>query len=244
MKKILFAWQKEVDWNANYLENHDQHRSLERFGDTGKYWKESATMLATLLMTLRGTPYIYQGEEIGMLNYPMFTPEKYKDPVNTYIYNLLRHYHISRRLAMKWVQNFNRDGALELLCNGQALLKRVSPASKSTWLPVQSEVSEHQRRSRKGKTPLRFQFLQKNPRLPDGDPILCYGDFRRNGTSGDVMAYFRSYDGHIEFVLLNMSGKKQMLPSSHPGNAGRGLAFELRWRRIHLQKVLAALTKP
>ena len=67
-KKILVKWQQGIDWNANYLENHDQHRSIERFGDVKNYYKESAKMLATMIMTLRGTPYIFEGEEIGMIN--------------------------------------------------------------------------------------------------------------------------------------------------------------------------------
>ena len=59
MKECLFAWQKAIDWNANYFENHDQLRSIERYGEAKKYWKQSGKMLATLLLTLRGTPYIY-----------------------------------------------------------------------------------------------------------------------------------------------------------------------------------------
>jgi oligo-1,6-glucosidase len=134
LKKILFDWQREVDWNANYMENHDQRRSLGRFGDTGKYWRESAMMLATMLVTLRGTPYIYQGEEIGMTDYPMFTPEKYVDPVNTYTYRLLRKYHFSTRLSMKWVQNFNRDNA-RIPMQWSSAPQAGFSTSKTTWLP-------------------------------------------------------------------------------------------------------------
>ena len=67
--QTISTWQKELDWNANYLENHDQLRSVSRFGNTKKYWEKSAKLLATLLLTLRGTPFIYQGEEIGMTNF-------------------------------------------------------------------------------------------------------------------------------------------------------------------------------
>ena len=71
LKEFVERWQTglaEEGWNSNYLGNHDQPRIVSRFGDDGQYREESATMLATFLLTLRGTPYIYQGDEIGMTN--------------------------------------------------------------------------------------------------------------------------------------------------------------------------------
>jgi oligo-1,6-glucosidase len=71
LKKIFDKWDKATQskgWNTIYFGNHDNPRMLSRFGDTGKYRNESAKMLATILLTLRGTPYIYQGDEIGMSN--------------------------------------------------------------------------------------------------------------------------------------------------------------------------------
>lgn len=72
LKKLLFTWQQEMKrgggWNALFWCNHDQPRIVSRYGDDGKYWKESAKMLGLAIHMLRGTPYIYQGEEIGMTN--------------------------------------------------------------------------------------------------------------------------------------------------------------------------------
>ncbi|MDO4567112.1 MAG: alpha-glucosidase, partial [Oscillospiraceae bacterium] len=68
LARILARWQGALEWNANYLENHDQCRSVSRFGDTGRYWEASAKLLCTLLLSLKGTPFIYQGEELGMTN--------------------------------------------------------------------------------------------------------------------------------------------------------------------------------
>ncbi|MBM7562984.1 glycosidase [Fusibacter tunisiensis] len=67
--KVIFKWQTALYWNANYLENHDQPRSVSRFADDHKYWHYASKMLAMLLMTLKGTPFIYQGQEIGMTNF-------------------------------------------------------------------------------------------------------------------------------------------------------------------------------
>jgi oligo-1,6-glucosidase len=213
LKKILFDWQREVDWNANYMENHDQRRSLGRFGDTGKYWRESAMMLATMLVTLRGTPYIYQGEEIGMTDYPMFTPEKYVDPVNTYTYRLLRKYHFSTRLSMKWVQNFNRDNA-RIPMQWSSAPQAGFSTSKTTWLPVNPNYSKINVEAEKADPTSILRYYQKAIALRNSDPILSYGDFGAMATPGDIMAYFRTYDGHMEFVLLNLTKKRVMLPKS------------------------------
>ena len=186
LKKILFDWQREVDWNANYLENHDQHRSLPRFGDTGKYWKESATMLAMMLLTLRGTPFVFEGEEIGMTDYPMFTPEKYVDPVNTFIFNLLRKYHFSKRTAMKWVQNFNRDNARTPVQWSNAPQAGFS-TSKTTWLPVNPNYLRINAEAEKGDSSSVLNFYKKMIALRNQDPILCYGDFGPMATPGNIM---------------------------------------------------------
>ncbi len=71
LKQVMTRWQKDLEgqgWNSNYLTNHDQPRAVSRFGDDGAYRVQSAKMLATFLHLLQGTPYIYQGEEIGMTN--------------------------------------------------------------------------------------------------------------------------------------------------------------------------------
>lgn len=81
-KRIMSKWQTELygkGWNSLYLNNHDQPRMVSRFGNDTKYRKESAKMLATLLHTLQGTPYIYQGEELGMTNVEFDSIDQYQD---------------------------------------------------------------------------------------------------------------------------------------------------------------------
>lgn len=81
-KRIMSKWQTGLagrGWNSLYLNNHDQPRLVSRFGDDGRYRKQSAKMLATMLHTLQGTPYIYQGEELGMTNVRFGSIHEYKD---------------------------------------------------------------------------------------------------------------------------------------------------------------------
>ena len=73
MKQVLTKWQKgleEIAWNSLFWENHDQPRSVSRFGNDGEYREMSAKMLATCLHMMQGTPYVYQGQELGMTNVP------------------------------------------------------------------------------------------------------------------------------------------------------------------------------
>ena len=82
LKAVFNRWDRGLGdggWNSLYLNNHDQPRMVSRFGDDGEYRRESATVLATLLHTLRGTPYIYQGEELGMTNYPFDSLDEVRD---------------------------------------------------------------------------------------------------------------------------------------------------------------------
>ncbi|WP_436375455.1 glycoside hydrolase family 13 protein [Cytobacillus sp. BC1816] len=82
LKANLTKWQNELDevgWNSLYFNNHDQPRSVSRFGNDGEYREKSAKMLATLLHMMKGTPYVYQGEEIGMTNVRFSRVEEYRD---------------------------------------------------------------------------------------------------------------------------------------------------------------------
>ncbi|MBC2579504.1 alpha-glucosidase [Clostridium sp. DJ247] len=82
LKKIMSKWQKgleNIGWNSLYWNNHDQPRVVSRFGNDKKYWKESAKMLGTCIHMMQGTPYVYQGEEIGMTNVAFESLEDYRD---------------------------------------------------------------------------------------------------------------------------------------------------------------------
>lgn len=81
-KQVLNRWQKQLEnvgWNALFIENHDQPRRVSTWGDDKNYWYESATSHATAYFLQQGTPFIYQGQEIGMTNYPFESIESFND---------------------------------------------------------------------------------------------------------------------------------------------------------------------
>lgn len=222
MKKILFTWQKEVDWNANYFENHDQKRSIERFGDAKRYWKESAKMLACLLFTLRGTPYVYQGEEIGMLNMPLFKPGEWKDPVNDYIYGVLKKLHLPEKTSLKLIQNCNRDNARTPMQWDRSSAAGFSTATK-TWLPTNPNKETINVKDEEQDKSSILNFYKTLIQLRLKDPVLSFGDFEPVATKGTIAAYYRGYDGHLDFVLLNLTNRKQRLPKSIRSMRGKVL---------------------
>lgn len=93
LKTLFETWQVEMEkqnsWNAVFWCNHDQPRIVSRLGDEKRYWKESAKMLATCIHMLRGTPYIYQGEELGMMNPKYQDISQYKDVESINYYHIL-----------------------------------------------------------------------------------------------------------------------------------------------------------
>jgi len=211
MKECLFAWQKAIDWNANYFENHDQLRSIERYGEAKKYWKQSGKMLATLLLTLRGTPYIYMGEELGMLNMtPIFQPNEWKDGVNNFIYKTLRSYHFPEKMSLTLVSNSNRD-------NSRTPIQwSASPGAGFTtgtpWIKVNPNYRTINAALEQDDPDSILAFYKEAIALRKKDPCLNYGSLDEIKTRGCIMAYYRSYEGAMDLVVINMSKHRVRVP--------------------------------
>lgn len=115
LKNLFNHWQKGIEegngWNAVFWYNHDQPRILSRFGDDKNYPKESAKMLATTIHMLRGTPYIYQGEEIGMTNPYYDDIKKYRDVESINYYKILKENGKKQEDIIKTLQSKSRDNS-------------------------------------------------------------------------------------------------------------------------------------
>lgn len=210
-KKTFFDWQRELDWNTLFLENHDQPRSINRFGDTKKYFKESAKELAMILLTLRGTPFLYQGEEIGMTDYPLFQPEEYKDPVNFWLLDLLPKFHFSKKKTLQLIHNCNRDNARTPMQWGKGENADFTSGNE-TWLPVNPNYPEINVEVEEKDPDSILSFYRQLIQFRKEEPALIYGTFEPIKTKGSIMAFYRSYQGEMLFVLLNLTKKNQRLP--------------------------------
>lgn len=113
-KRLISKWQLGLEgkgWNSLYLSNHDQPRQVSRFGDEGRFRVESAKLLATLLHTLQGTPYIYQGEELGMTNVAFPRLEDYRDLETFHFATMAQKQGHSQDWIMKAIHRVSRDNA-------------------------------------------------------------------------------------------------------------------------------------
>jgi oligo-1,6-glucosidase len=221
MKKILVNWQREVDWNANFFENHDQPRSIPRFGDEKHYHDESGKMLATMLLTLRGTPYIFQGEEIGMVNLKSFDPKDYRDPVNNYIFSIFVQYHLSKALAKKLICGYTRDNArTPMQWNSSA---NAGFTTGSPWLIVNPSYKDFNVDKEKDDPMSVLSFYKQAIALRKKEDCLNYGTFDPIKTSNNLFAYLRSYEGKIILVILNLTGKRHIIPKKIRSDTGKVL---------------------
>ena len=113
LKNLFTLWQEGMQagngWNALFWCNHDQPRAVSRFGDEGRYWKESAKMLGTATHMMRGTPYIYQGEELGMTNCHFASIDQYRDVESLNYYQILQQQGKTPAEALEIIQQRSRD---------------------------------------------------------------------------------------------------------------------------------------
>ena len=113
LKNLFTLWQEGMQagngWNALFWCNHDQPRAVSRFGDEGRYWKESAKMLGTATHMMRGTPYIYQGEELGMTNAHFASIGQYRDVESLNYYQILQQQGKTPAEALEIIQQRSRD---------------------------------------------------------------------------------------------------------------------------------------
>ena len=207
---ILTAWQTKLSWNAVYLESHDQPRIVSHYGDDGKYWAQSAKMLATLLLTLRGTPFLYQGQEIGMTNADFQSLDDLNDVESHNIDRLMRSFGIPKFLRWRWIKMASRDNArtpVQWSANEGAGFTSGTP-----WLMLNPNYRTINYAAQDGDTTSVLNYYRRLIKLRAGNETLRYGTFVPLYASRRVIAYRREYHGEAITVVLNFSKRKARVP--------------------------------
>lgn len=209
LKDILFQWQTKMcqnhAWNAVFWCNHDQPRVVSRFGNTQKYWKESAKMLATVIHCLRGTPYVYQGEEIGMTN-PGFTDiAQYRDVESLNHFKILQQKGLSEENAYAILQIHSRDNSrTPMQWTGQ---KNAGFTEGTPWIEVTKNYDTINAESQIEEESSIFHHYKKLIQLRKENDTIAYGDFEPLAEKHNaVFAYKRTYQGETLLVINNFYG--------------------------------------
>lgn len=208
LKQIFAKWQTELDnqgWNSLFWNNHDLPRMISRWGNDDQYRVESAKMLAILLHMQKGTPYIYQGEEIGMTNTAISDISQARDieTINMYHERLANGYakeDIIHSINVKGRDNARRP--VQWNHHAFAGFSTVEP-----WIAVNDNYEKINVEQALADPDSIFYTYQKLIALRKANPIMIWGDFELVDTQEEVFAYLRKYQGETWLVVTNFSNE-------------------------------------
>ncbi|MDK8183972.1 alpha-glucosidase [Paenibacillus sp. UMB4589-SE434] len=208
LRGILHKWQiglADKGWNSLYLNNHDQPRMVSRFGDDGEYRVLSAKMLATLLHTLKGTPYIYQGEELGMTNVSFERIDQYQDIETLNMYREATELHgkapadVLRSIHVKGRDNARTPMQWDASANGGF-------TTGSPWLGVNPNYTDINAEAALQDTNSIFYYYKELIRLRKQHPIMVYGAYSLYLENDEnIYAYSREWEGKEWAIVLNFA---------------------------------------
>ncbi|OOE65519.1 glucohydrolase [Salinivibrio sp. IB868] len=213
LKQVLFKWQQALadsGWNSLFWNNHDLPRAVSKFGHDGQYRTRSAKMLATTLHLMKGTPYIYQGEEIAMTNVAFPSIDDYQDIETRNFYDLRVAEGVDSDTMMEAVYQNSRDNArtpMQWENAPQAGFTQGTP-----WLPVNpnyTTINVARATENSGSVLYHYRELIK---LRKQYPVIVHGQFAPVAEDhSDVIAYERFDDTHRVLVVSNFSEQKQAI---------------------------------
>ncbi len=205
----ISKWQNALPWNANYLENHDQPRSVSRFGNDGVFWEKSAKLLCMMLLTLRGTPFIYQGQEIGMTNFDFTSMDDLQDVESHNIYAIAKGLRFPARLRWRIIKATSRDNARTPMQWDTTPYGGFSPVQP--WLGVNDNYKRINMEAQLGDAHSIRNMYKTMIALRAASPVLKAGSFETLQIAKDCFAYRRSLEGESMVVLLNFSTQEKRM---------------------------------
>ncbi len=216
LKKVLVKWQTQIDfnhaWNSLFWENHDIPRVISRWGNDKEYRVQCAKMFAIVLHLMHGTPYIYNGEEIGMTNCPVKDISQIEDveSLNMYKVRLAKGY--SKDELIHEINVKGRDNARRPIQWSDA--KEAGFTTGKPWLAVNPNYKEINVEAALKDPNSIFYTYQKLIKLRHENDIVVNGDFEEVPNTGNaVLAYYRKLNGEKWLVVANLSGQKQKFSS-------------------------------
>ncbi|MCM6881234.1 alpha-glucosidase [Enterococcus italicus] len=206
LKEVISKWQIALGnqgWNSLFWNNHDLPRIVSRWGNDNKYWLESAKLFAILLHFLKGTPYVYQGEEIGMTNITVDSIDQVDDieARNMYFDRLKKGY--DEQTLLHAINIKGRDNARTPMQWDDS--ENAGFTTGKPWLPVNQnykKINVHAQLNDPNSILNVYRFLinyRKN------NPLVVYGDYQLLESHKNIFAYTRTYEGKTLLVVANIS---------------------------------------
>ncbi|KMJ55845.1 oligo-1,6-glucosidase, partial [Bacillus sp. LL01] len=207
LKETLTKWQKGLEgrgWNALFLENHDQPRSVSTWGNDGEYWSKSAKALATMFFFMQGTPFIYQGQEIGMTNVQFDTIEEYDDVSMKNFYRIETAKGRSHQEIMEIIWEQGRDNSRTPMQWNNSANGGFS-SSDSTWFGLNPNYTEINVEAQETQADSILQYYKKMIKLRKSSDVLMYGNYDLLlSEHKEVYAYTRTLNDEKILVVVNL----------------------------------------
>ena len=224
LKRSFSNWQRKLygkAWNSLYWCNHDQPRVVSRLGnDTDeKWWNKSAKMLATCLHFMQGTPYVYQGEELGMTNYPFSDIRDFRDveSINAY-HEYTETLHVDSDKMISYLRNKSRDNARTPMQWDET--DEAGFTTGVPWMPVNPNYKRINTAAQIGDEDSVYNYYRKLISLRKEYPIIVNGDFELVGEDdADVFVYLRHWKNQILWVACNFTDRMQKIVSPSSNHA-------------------------
>ena len=224
LKRSFSNWQRKLygkAWNSLYWCNHDQPRVVSRLGnDTDEtWWNKSAKMLATCLHFMQGTPYVYQGEELGMTNYPFSDIRDFRDveSINAY-HEYTEILHVDNDKMISYLRNKSRDNARTPMQWDET--DEAGFTTGVPWMPVNPNYKRINAAAQIGDEDSVYNYYRKLISLRKEYPIIVNGDFELVGEDdADVFVYLRHWKDQILWVACNFTDRMQKIVSPSSNHA-------------------------
>ncbi len=208
----LTKWQNALPWNTVYFENHDQPRSVSRYGNDAEYHDQSAKALATLLLTLRGTPFLYEGEEIGMTNFDFPDMEKVRDVESINIWNMGKRLRLPYGLRWRMIKTKSRDNARTPMQWDDSINGGFSAGTP--WLSVNGNYPRINVKRQENDPGSVLSYYRQLIAFRNGSRVLQEGDFTELYRKNGVYAYRRACDGKALTIVISLAEGERKNPAS------------------------------
>ena len=208
LKKAFTKWQMQMygkGWNALYMENHDHPRIISRYGSE-KYRVESGKSIAASYLFQRGTPFVYQGQEIGMVNTPLDSLDKYKDIMVKNNARIARSLGLSKEAVLKLAQKASRDNART--CMQWSDAPNAGFTSGRPWFVVNGNYKDINVESQLDDPNSILNFYRDALQFRRDNPVVIYGDYLEHlPKSRELYVYERNLAGKKLLVICSYSEK-------------------------------------